>query len=450
LQLCARDERGGVTCVELGTAPETQWLPDPRQIRKVDVTVRSLVATGTEICGLDGPTDVVCWKARGGPLRDSTTPPEVARCRLLDDRTVSCAAPGDVGVRLAGVGGVSALWSSEGVTCVRQANGWHCWDPEPASDAGRRHAGGPLRIAGVPAFVQASLGRLGLCGVDAAHRLTCFRPVADLATPWKLVPWFELPSARSVAVGGDHGCVIRDDESLWCFGANESKEVEARYSEPWIDAPVAVTEHVRDVAIGRRHTCAADTAGKVRCWGDDALGQVGRLAVLPRPALRVAAGDGHSCALLDDGGVYCWGGNGFGQLGVAPSPPKEPVRVPLPGPATAIASAGNTSCALLDAGRLACWGKPYPCEAQETCSTSASPTLIPSREPASAVALGPRHACALSSSGRVACVGSNDYGALGAIFPIHRVVHENHHAESCDTVEWAEQPGSADFVEVAW
>jgi hypothetical protein len=488
-ELCARDARGGVACINLGTKR-------PASVRRLDITARSLTTAVDEICALDGPTDIACWRADSKNPRYLDVPSDVVKlselrasasrvcavadgkkilcwsghtsfeaarveapealeldgdrfCVLLKDRTVRCVAPFTNDVRLPGIGGVSALALKGGATCVRQATGWHCWDPPTPSASVRPHLDAPSRVPGVPAFVTGSFGGLATCGVDAAHRLTCLRPSGDRSVPWKLVPWFELDHARSVVVGSDHGCALRDDESLWCFGANESGQIDASERAPWFDAPVPVMEHARDVAIGLRHTCAADTDGKLRCWGDDEHGQVDTSA-LPGPVTRVAAGAAHSCALLNDGRIFCWGSNGLGQLGVDTPATTKPAQVPLAGVATAIASAGNTTCALLDPEHLTCWGKSYHCDAFDDTCQPERPTSFTLREPAASIAVASRHACVLSKSGNVACFGSNQSGALGAILPITRVFHESHHAETCDSVEWVEALGSADFVAVAW
>jgi alpha-tubulin suppressor-like RCC1 family protein len=72
----------------------------------------------------------------------------------------------------------------------------------------------------------------------------------------------------------------------------------------------------------------------VQCWGSDADGELGFPAketcngaeaepcstrAKPVPGLdhvvEIALGRRHSCARLDSGEVRCWGWNGYGQLG---------------------------------------------------------------------------------------------------------------------------------------
>nr|HMR08977.1 chromosome condensation regulator RCC1 [Polyangiaceae bacterium] len=89
---------------------------------------------------------------------------------------------------------------------------------------------------------------------------------------------------------------------------------------------------VEQIALGGEHSCARMAGGTVRCWGQNAAGQLGdgttddKLSPTPIPGLSVveiALGGYHSCARLKDGSVYCWGENDHGQLGtgvVSPVP----------------------------------------------------------------------------------------------------------------------------------
>jgi len=89
------------------------------------------------------------------------------------------------------------------------------------------------------------------------------------------------------------------------------------------------------LSLGDAHTCALSAHGTLKCWGDNAFGQLGlgdveargdepgEVASLPeiqlgagRKVKAVASGHGTSCALLDDASVKCWGSNSYGQLGL--------------------------------------------------------------------------------------------------------------------------------------
>jgi alpha-tubulin suppressor-like RCC1 family protein len=66
--------------------------------------------------------------------------------------------------------------------------------------------------------------------------------------------------------------------------------------------------------------------GRVRCWGDNQYGQLGYGDFAERrtpngdvdlggPAIGIAAGHSFTCALMADGRVRCWGDDSVGQLG---------------------------------------------------------------------------------------------------------------------------------------
>lgn len=92
----------------------------------------------------------------------------------------------------------------------------------------------------------------------------------------------------------------------------------------------------KSLSLGSYHACALSTNGAVKCWGVNTDGQLGLGNVeshgaeletmgdalanvdfgASRRALGIAVGSQHSCASLDDGKVVCWGNNSLGQLGV--------------------------------------------------------------------------------------------------------------------------------------
>ena len=82
------------------------------------------------------------------------------------------------------------------------------------------------------------------------------------------------------------------------------------------------------IAIGGQHVCVILDNRSVMCWGAGSMGQLGNSASLDqsapvyvtdfgpgRTATALSAGSTHTCALLDNGSVTCWGEGTSGQLG---------------------------------------------------------------------------------------------------------------------------------------
>lgn len=116
---------------------------------------------------------------------------------------------------------------------------------------------------------------------------------------------------------------------------------------------------------GGDHTCAVDTANQLRCWGDNASGQLGDGTSTDRAVPRlialtvagaVATGENSTCAQTSSG-LSCWGDNSFGQLGDGTTANRKlPAAVKSLGPGARPAVGRAHACAVGSTGEVDCWG----------------------------------------------------------------------------------------------
>lgn len=232
---------------------------------------------------------------------------------------------------------------------------------------------------------------------------------------------------RAIALGSNHGCVIRD-EAIYCWGLNDEFQV----GDPALGvrtAPRAVEELPTipiALAAGGAHTCFLGADENVYCWGANGDGQAGprpvfedspavmRVTGLPPEALDIAAGSTHTCSRHRNGTVWCWGTGTDGQAGPHSVdnqvPPQQVTGVQ---DVAIIAAGGNTTCALSASGVVSCWGQnDYGQLGDGTTTARAEPRAIAGLT-ATGIGLGDSHACALNMDGAYQCWGSDLYGELG-------------------------------------
>ncbi|HEX8437802.1 RTX toxin [Archangium sp.] len=204
---------------------------------------------------------------------------------------------------------------------------------------------------------------------------------------------------------------------------------------------------INSIRAGEAHTCVLFNNGNMRCWGENAFGQLGQGNTLDigdtqKPSAakdialvgvgaRIAVGGKHSCALLDTGLVRCWGNNEFGQLGYNTTQhvgDGEAIAsygyVNLGGVAVKLAAGYEHTCALMDTGRVRCWGHndygqlgyghtdDIGDDEQPYSEGDVEVTVEEGRSVKNIVA-GGHHTCALLDNGNVRCWGYNGYGQLG-------------------------------------
>jgi alpha-tubulin suppressor-like RCC1 family protein len=232
-----------------------------------------------------------------------------------------------------------------------------------------------------------------------------------------------------VATGIFHTCSLQPGGSVRCWGGNDSGQLGDGSNASSFTTTVAVTglSNAVAVAAGRKHTCALQSGGGLRCWGDNSTGQLGNGSLVNSTtsvavtglsdAIAVTAGEAHACALLPSGSVHCWGSNEFGQLGngTTSTYALNPTAVLGLTDAVALSAGFSHTCALQHSGAVRCWGDNASGQLGNgsTATAVVSPVTVSGLSDAVAVAAGWVHTCAVQASGSVRCWGNNHFGQWG-------------------------------------
>jgi len=215
-----------------------------------------------------------------------------------------------------------------------------------------------------------------------------------------------------------------------CWGRNSEGQLgDGTHTDRPTPVPVVgLTSGVVALSGGYNHTCALTNVGVVKCWGLNALGEVGdgtnvdRLTPVPVVGLSsgvvaITAGGDFSCALTSARGVKCWGHNADGQLGDGTDVNRN-TPVPVVGLSSgvgAITTGRHHSCALTSVGAVKCWG--YNAYGQLGDGTNVNRntpvSVVGLSSWVAAVGSGYFHNCALNRAAVVGCWGENESGQIG-------------------------------------
>ena len=285
---------------------------------------------------------------------------------------------------VAGLSGKSAsLASSYQHTCARGINGsLHCWGANGSGQLGD----GTTTLQ--TSAVQVQSLALDVAQVSTADKNTCATTTSGALWCWGANEYGQLGDggnsgstgsvtpqqvpgiAGAVKVAaGRHTCAANAAGDLWCWGHNDEGQLgdcdKANQSDPvCLSSGTTV-----DVCVGYRHSCSLNANGTVQCWGYNTLGQLGDGTSTSRetPALvvnlfanatSIGCGYDHTCALLDNGTVWCWGSNGYGQVGKGQATTREKTPVQVVGIPRAhdVIVGRDYNCAELEDRSLWCWG----------------------------------------------------------------------------------------------
>ncbi|WP_409562640.1 RCC1 domain-containing protein [Hyphomicrobium sp. MC8b] len=281
------------------------WVPADRSYGQTFTSIAGGEGSDKPSCGLKADGSAWCLGTNGaGQLGDGTT---------VDSTGAYVAVTGGhVFTSLAGSGTAVCGLESDG-------SAW-CWGQNNYGQLGNNNIGvnssAPAAVSGGHQFSKLSGGGSAVCGVATDSALWCwgygaFGALGNGATATSAIPvrvgtagtgtlfsdWTDVSIVGHSSLGA-HGCGLRADESMWCWGDNVYGQL-GDGTTTSSNVPVEVT--------GDHSFVAVSAAGGGR--------------------------EGFTCGLDDEGAAWCWGHKTRGQLGSGAQQSEEPVSVWCSGPA---------------------------------------------------------------------------------------------------------------------
>lgn len=182
-----------------------------------------------------------------------------------------------------------------------------------------------------------------------------------------------IASFTSVEAGGASSCGVAGDGTALCWGfalgfSSEDDAIGRCWGALCSPIPVPRMSDAAGVWIGSDHACAVDGSGRGWCWGDNESNQVDetgttyfeepRMVSSGRAFSELSPGWRHTCGLTTDQDVECWGRNDSGQLGLGDSREVNATPSVVEGEHTwvSLTATESTTCGVTDVGALLCWG----------------------------------------------------------------------------------------------
>lgn len=295
----------------------------PLQINGLS-NVTAVSAGERHSCALHANGSVSCWgngeygQLGHGSRASSATPVVVSglntavavsaggfnTCALLQGGSVSCWGNSNTSIEqlvpapVAGLSGATALSAGRGHHCaVLSDASVRCWGDNNDGQLGNgstTDSASPVAVSGIGNAVAVVAGDRHSCALLADGSVRCwgYRGISGgfgtvrsglmgdggTGVSPALVPVTVsgISTAVALATGPSHTCVVLQDASVWCWGAEGHARGQADPNAVAL-APqqVAMSGAVNALALGDDHTCVSLVSGGVQCLGSGYRGQLG-------------------------------------------------------------------------------------------------------------------------------------------------------------------------------
>jgi alpha-tubulin suppressor-like RCC1 family protein len=407
------------------------------RLQPVDVTANvgalaAIGAGGVHSCGAAANGDTRCWGTYlYGRLGNNEE----------DDLHVQPVAVVGLG---SGTAQVSAAHNYTCATTTGGgAKCWGLNNSGYLGDGTRNLRGAPVDVTGLTSGVlSVATSAYHACAVSSGGGVKCwglnmYGALGNAgAGPESLVPVDVTglgAAATAVTAGVYFSCAIVSGGGVKCWGRNDQGQLgNNTLSDSTSPVDVIGLDGVAvQITAGSAHACAVTSTGRAQCWGVNEFGQLGDGTRVRRLTATTVSGmesgivaitsrQSTSCALTSAGAMKCWGGNWIGQLGDGTNVSVRDLPAQVVGLTSGVQSMSvhqENTCAVMTSGQLKCWGSNFSGNLGRPVGTpgySNTPLDVPGQSNVSSVSVGATHNCSISTGGALQCWGNNEYGALGS------------------------------------